>query len=129
MSIVVDLSRLGDEVRCRPFCYILTVSDDGRPHAVAVSPELSGRHLEAEAGSRTRANASARPDVSLVFPPPQIDGYSLIIDGTARVDGSSVSVTPLRAVLHRPAPSRGPADARCTSDCVELASEGSDPSG
>lgn len=128
MSIPVDLARLGDEVASRPFCYLLTVSDEGGPHAVAVTPRFDGGRLHAEAGNRTRANASARPDISLVFPPLQVDGYSLIVDGRARVDGSAVAVTPSRAVLHRPAPSRGPADRGCTSDCVELAAEGPEPS-
>jgi hypothetical protein len=123
MSIRVDLSTLGDEMASRPFCYLLTVSDDGRPHAVAVTAELADGRLRADAGGRTRANATARPEVSLVFPPAQVDGYSLIVDGTADVDDTCVTVSPLRAVLHRPAPAPEPSDRGCGSDCVELTTD------
>jgi hypothetical protein len=47
--------------------------------------------------------------VMLVFPPSKPDGFSLIVDGEAAVDGDGagdgdgVTVTPTWAVLHRPA--------------------------
>jgi len=47
----------------------------------------------------------ARPWVSLVFPPvDHSEGFSLVVDGRAEVDGSFVDVRPTWAVLHRPAP-------------------------
>lgn len=122
MSIPVDLTALDGEMVGRPFCYLLTVSDDARPHAVAVQPVLTDGALVAEAGGRTRGNADARPSVSLVFPPVEPDGYSLIVDGTAVTDDTRVSIEPTRAVLHRPAPAPlGDTDTgACGSDCVEL---------
>jgi hypothetical protein len=40
-----------------------------------------------------------------MFPPaPHSDGFSLVIDGTATVDGSFVDVEVTSALLHRPAP-------------------------
>lgn len=125
MSIPVDLDALADEMGPRAFCYLLTVSDGSRPHAVAVAPVLADGVLSAEAGRRTCANAAARPDVSLVFPPTDADGYSLIVDGEATVEDSTVRITPTRGVLHRPAPApagvRGEAaEGSCGSDCVEL---------
>ncbi len=123
MSIAVDVAALDGEMAGRPFCYLLTVSDDTRPHAVAVQPVLDDGVLTAEAGSRTTTNAGERPAVSLVFPPTEPDGYSLIVDGTATAGDGRVSVIPTRAVLHRPAPTPTdpPADGSCGSDCVELA--------
>jgi len=120
MSIPVAVTDLGDAMSERPYAYLLTVSGDGRPHAVAVVPVLSDGALRADVGRRTADNAATRPDaVSLVWPPAEAGGYSLIVDGRASVDGSIVSVVPTKAVLHRPAPAdAGPADAdSCGSDC------------
>jgi hypothetical protein len=64
-----------------------------------------GHELRAEVGHRTAENASARPTVSLVFPPAGADRFSLVVDGTATVeaDGTTVVVTATWAVRHRPA--------------------------
>jgi hypothetical protein len=105
----------------RPYAYLLTVSDDGRPHAVAVTPVLVNGVLRATVGRRTVSNASARPNgVSLVWPPADAGGYSLIADGAASASGEVVEVRPTKAVLHRPAPpDAGSAEAgSCGSDCV-----------
>ena len=49
----------------------------------------------------------ARPTVSLLWPPTAAAEYSLIVDGDATVDGSTVRIAPTRAVRHRPAPGGG----------------------
>jgi hypothetical protein len=54
--------------------------------------------------------------VSLLWPPSRPDDYSLIVDGRASVDGSTVQIVPERAVRHRPAPGEG-------SDCAPLVLE------
>lgn len=104
------------------FAYLLTVSDDGRPHSVAVTPQLTDGNLHVDAvGTRSMRNLAARPDVSFVWPPDSIDGYSLIADGVASVgDGGIVIVTPNRAVLHRPGRAPQPPSEGCASDCREL---------
>src|SRR5437016_6038268 len=112
MSIRVEL----DEVRTvaagqAPFAYLLTVSDDASPHAVAITPAIGAAEIALEAGNRSCANALARPNVSLLWPPARPDDYSLIVDGTASVDGSTIRIAPGRAVRHRPAPGGG-------SDCA-----------
>jgi hypothetical protein len=117
MSIRVEL----DEVRTvaagqAPFAYLLTVSDDASPHAVAITPAIGAAEITFEAGKRSCANALARPDVSLLWPPARPDDYSLIVDGTASVDGSTIRIAPGRAVRHRPAPGGG-------SDCAPVALE------
>lgn len=133
MSIQVELSELADALADYRYAYLITTTDGGRAHVVAVTPTLAGGALTvADLGRRTMANATDRPEVTLVWPPQQPDGYSLIVDGPADVADGVVSVTPSRAVLHRPAPTvegasadvpggltGGPAPG-CVSDCVEI---------
>ena len=53
------------------------------------------------AGRRTRANASERPAVTLVWPD-ATDGHCLIVDGTAcDITEETFVVQPVSAVLHR----------------------------
>lgn len=124
MSIPVPLDRLRAALEERGGgAYLLTVSDDGRPHAVHVPTRWQGDHLAAEVGKRTAANAAARPAVSLVFPLRSAGDYSLIVDGTASTGGSDgrlVLVAPTRAVLHRPAAAVPDPAAECGADCVPL---------
>jgi hypothetical protein len=101
--------------------YLLTVSEDARPHAVHGALAWEGDRLVLEAGKRTVANAGAHPHVSLLSPGATDDDYSLIIDGTAAVEGQRVMITPTKGVLHRPAPSPDPTSS-CSHDCVPLTS-------
>jgi hypothetical protein len=96
--------------------FLLTVTDDARPHAVAVAPSWAGDDLVVSAGKTSRRNAAERPDVTVLWPGPRPGEFSLILDATATVDDGAETVTlaPTRAVLHRPAPGGG-------SDCVDLA--------
>jgi hypothetical protein len=124
MSIAVPLDRLRAALDERAaVAYLLTVTDDGRPHAVHVAVAWEGDTLAAEVGKRTAANAAARPAaVSLIYPVRTPDDYSLIVDGHASVageDGRRLQITPTKAVLHRPAAAPDPASA-CDADCVPL---------
>lgn len=122
MSIPVDLSKLAEVMGRYRFAYLLTSSERGAPHAVAVTAVLQGGELVVdETGRRTRDNALQRPDVALVWPPQSESDYSLIVDGRADAAGGGLRIAPTRAVLHRPAPSREPAaPGACGSDCVEI---------
>ncbi len=110
VSIEVPIDQLFDDVGRWGFCYLLTVSDDARPHLLALRPSVEtsadGRVLRFDAGGgRACRNASVRPNVSLVFPPAEhSDGMSLVVDGIADVEDAMVDVAPTWAVLHRPAP-------------------------
>ena len=110
--------------------YLVTVTDDGRPHAVAVPWSWRDDDLEVPAGTRTLANATARPDVTLLWPANDPGGYTLIVDGTAvHTEGTGTGdnllrVRPTRAVRHRPA--TGPTDTACGADCVPLTGEASE---
>lgn len=124
MSIPVDVAALGEQMTSHSFCYLLTVGEDDRAHAVAVRPVLADGVLSAEAGRTSCANVANRPAVSLVFPPATLDGYSLIVDGQATATDGVVKVVPSRAVLHRPAPAPGLTGhseaGDCGSDCLGL---------
>ena len=123
MSIPVDLSKLAQTLERYRFAYLLTSSERGAPHAVAVTPVLQGGELVIdETGRRTRDNALQRPDVALVWPPQSESDYSLIVDGHAAVVDGALRITLARAVLHRPTAPRQPATpGACGSDCVEIA--------
>ena len=124
MSIPVPLLRLRAATEERGgAAYLLTVSDDGSPHAVHAPVRWEGDVLVAEIGKRSAANAAARPAVSLLFPVRDAGDYSLIVDGTATVTSSDgarrMAVAPAKAVLHRPAVVSDPT-APCAADCVPL---------
>ncbi|HEY6316658.1 MAG TPA: pyridoxamine 5'-phosphate oxidase family protein [Acidimicrobiia bacterium] len=125
MSIGVALDELRaalDGLERAP--YLVTVGDDGRPHAVAVPWRWRDDELDVPAGNRSLANAGTRPDVTLLWPANDADGYTLIVDATVvHTEGTGtgdnlVRVRPTRAVLHRPA--TGPTDTACGADCVPL---------
>ena len=117
MSTEVEVSRLAATMGDYDFAYLLTVSDDQRTHAVAVSPGASGDHLTFALGlgRRTRANLAARPDVTLLWPPRDAGGYSLIADGRVSVVDDVATFVPEHAVLHRPAEG--------VHDCVPVGDE------
>jgi Pyridoxamine 5'-phosphate oxidase len=125
MSIPVALERLRAAVEERgPSAYVLTVSDDGRPHAVHGPVRWIDEVLVADVGRRSAANATARPSVSLLYPVRTDGEYTLIVDGTAAVESSGeglrLLVTPTTAVLHRPAPAADPTASSCAADCLPL---------
>jgi len=124
MSIPVPLDTLRNAIAERGGgAYLLTVSDDARPHAVHVPVHWHGDVLVADVGKRSAANAAARPAVSLLYAVRADGDYSLIVDGTAVVDthadGPRLLITPTAAVVHRPAAAPDPASA-CSADCVPL---------
>lgn len=121
MSVKVDLAELADHLAAYRFAYLLTVGDTLRVKAVAVTPTLDGEVLVIDGlGPGTKANLVARPDISLVWPPVEEGGYSLILDGHAEPSGDTgagARVTPSHAVLHRPADT----GTGCGNDCVPVA--------
>src|SRR5699024_7538717 len=120
MSIAVAPSELAEAVAGFQYAYLLTVSDGGRAHAVAAQPQWAdGRFTLGKLGNRSRRNAAARPAVTLLWPPQDVAGYSLIVDGDATLADAVLTITPSRAGLHRPGPSPVAASS-CTSDCREL---------
>ncbi len=118
VSIPVAIDELRSESGRYGFAYLLTVSDDQRPHIVATHAEWAGDVLVMSVGRGTAANATARPEVTLCFPPVEDGGYSLIVDGGATVDRDGVlTFTPRSAVLHRPATPGTESATGCEHDC------------
>lgn len=103
MSIEVPLGELAATLSDYPWGYLVTVADSGQARLLAVPARWEEGRLVAPAGAGTRANAAARPQVTMVFPPADGHRYSLIVDGTATVSDDAVLVTPTWAVMHRPA--------------------------
>lgn len=122
MSVKVDLDELAGKLADFPLAYLITVSDDHRAHTVAVDPVLADGVLVIGAiGGTTGRNAAAHPDVTLLWPPREPGGYSLIVDGRGEVAGDGLRVVPTRAVLHRKAgPDSPAASPNCLHDCVPL---------
>src|SRR4051794_16560227 len=119
MSVKVELGELGTTLEPYGFAYLVTVGDGGRAHVLAVTPVLSDEGLVVGGvGRHSQANAAARPDVTLVWPPAEAGGFSLLVDGAASVDGETITVAPAKATLHRPAP--GADGLRAGSDCVTV---------
>lgn len=124
MSEDVPPGVLAEVVAGYRFAYLMTVTEEGRPHAVAVTPRVVGSAVVLdEVGSRSRRNASRRSAVSLLWPPEHADGYSLIVDGVASVgEDATVTLEPTRAVRHRPheRPGGGTSATGCGSDCLPI---------
>jgi hypothetical protein len=107
MSIPVGLDELRAKIdEFASDAFLLTVSDDGRAHSVAVPVRWDGDELVVPAGRTTSSNAQTRSLVALLWPPPERGGFSLIVDANVtRVDDGHIWLEPTHAVLHRPAPS------------------------
>jgi hypothetical protein len=124
----VDFDRLAQALHDYGFAYLVTVDDDYRVHTVTVEPELRDAVLDVGLiGGRTRRNIESRHDVTLLWPPSDPDGYSLIVDGQGEVadsegDTAALRVVPTRALLHRNADPNNPGSAKgCLHDCVVFA--------
>jgi hypothetical protein len=106
VSVTVALDALRERVaEFGSVAFLLTVSDDRRPHVVSVAIAWDGDDLIAGAGRTTTANASRQPAVSLLWSPIGPGDYGLIVDGVAVVEArngeAALRITPGRAVLHR----------------------------
>lgn len=124
MSVPVAIEELGDAIaRYGPVAYLLTTSDDLRPHATHVVVELDGSTLRCGVGRRSARNGLERTAVSVLWSPNEAGDYSLIVDGDISIEGTpgedataAISVT--HAILHRTA--SGPTEGDCDSDCKPI---------
>jgi hypothetical protein len=105
--------------------YLLTVTADNRPHCncAEVIWDESGLIASAPSGW-SGSEAQGRRQVTLLWPPAQRSGYSLIVDGTATsalIEGRPMLVVaPTRAVLHRQGEGSHPTGSSCGSDCIPI---------
>ena len=121
MSKTVDMRVLAKTVADYGFAYLITIADGDRIHTSVVHPTVGAESLTMAApSSRVQANASQRPKVSLVWPPQEPNGYSLIVDGVAELDDDTLRVVPTRAIQHRPEIIAAPDGEGCLADCIEI---------
>jgi hypothetical protein len=129
----VDVERLAAALPDFLYAYLITVDDGFHAHTVTVEPQLrdlpdgpDGPRAIVDVGligGRTRNNLAQRSDVTLLWPPSEPGGYSLIVDGIAELseagdaDAVRLGVVPTRALLHREADSPSAAKG-CLHDCV-----------
>jgi hypothetical protein len=109
MSIPVDPDRLAESVvEYGPTAYLLTSDDDGRPRVNQVTVLISKNRVSVTAGGSASRNAKARPAVTMLWPPVDDRGFSLIADGIAEVGeagpGAAIDIVVTSAVMHRRAP-------------------------
>ena len=110
MSVAVEPSELASvAAEHGATAFVLTVGDDGRTRVIHVKVDIDGEGvIRAVVGRGAAANAVARPDVVVLWSP-AADGFSLIADGIASIEGDPRPDTPITikvfsAVRHRPAP-------------------------
>lgn len=121
MSVKVDLDELAAKIGEYGFAYLVSVSTEGKSHVLAVTPDVvDGGVLLGGIGRHTLANVAGNPTATLVWPPTEAGGYSLLVDGiaTSDPDAATVTVTPTKAILHRPAP--GEDGKRVGNDCLDI---------
>lgn len=125
MSIPVEVGDLAKALEGFGAGYLLTVAGQATVKVVTVEPTIvDGVVLVQSPGQGTVANLAGNGAVTLVFPPPQPRGFTLLVDGTGEVAGEDVRVTPTGAVLHRPASHADgpPAPDGCGNDCAPVPS-------
>ena len=125
MSIPVEVGDLAKALEGFGAGYLLTTTSAGTVKVVTVEPTVTDGMVLVEApGMGTVANLAGNTAVTLVFPPLEPKGFTLLVDGTADVDGDDVRITPSGAVLHRPASHADgpPAPGGCGHDCAPIPS-------
>jgi hypothetical protein len=123
VSIPVEIEQLGEALAGRGPGYLLTASGDGRVKAVTVEPTLVDGVLRCPASRGSAANLAGRPAATLLFPPVEVHGHTLLVDGTAAADDQGIAFTPESAVLHRPASHAEGATTSgsdCGNDCAPI---------
>lgn len=125
MSIPVEIDDLARALEDFGDGYLLTTGGRG-VKAVTVTATVEDGVVRVPGPSRgTSANLDADPTATLLFPPRQPRGHTLLVDGTAETAADGFVLTPSSAVLHRPADhadhadraGRGTGSSACGHDC------------
>jgi hypothetical protein len=109
LSVKIEPTHIGEHLAGREFVYLITNSNE-RSHVVALRPDLNNDIARfANTGRTPLANVAANSSVTLTWPPcdstqtHEHAKYSVVADGTSRLDGDVIVVTITNAVLNRPA--------------------------
>jgi hypothetical protein len=121
VSKAVDLDQLATVIGEYPFAFLVSVAEDASPHVLSVLPRFeSGALVVDGVGRHTQANVGARGRATLVWPPTEPADFSLIVDGAATCDGSTLRIEPTSGIYHRPAVDAD--GTRTGSDCAPISS-------
>ena len=121
MSIPVEVDQIAAEMdRYGASAFVVTVRDDGTPHIAHVTFGAADGVLTCPASRTAALNVAERPSMSVLWPPFEDSGYSMIVDGEASVDGEVMSIAPTNGVLHRPAARPEGTNGDCSSDCAPV---------
>ncbi len=126
MSIPVAPADIGHQMESfGAEAYVVTVRYDATPHVAHLVMRLDGEVLRCATSRSAAANVADRPNISVLWPPHEPGGYSMIVDAVARKidaeDGEELELRPVSGVLHRPATPATPAsNPACNSDCAPL---------
>lgn len=108
MSIPVAVSEIGEQMeRFGHSAFVISASSEGHPHLIDLTLSYDGETFGALAGNTCARNVRERPEITMLWPAYEPDGYSMVANATATVnDENRLTMTPLTGILHRPA-SRG----------------------
>lgn len=103
MSLKVELADLPSKAAEYGPGFLLSGDGSGGPHAMHVRYEFSADPVVAtcNVGRSAARNIEANPLVTLLWPPLEDGGFSLIADGEALVEEGIATIKMLGAVLHR----------------------------
>ncbi|WP_148043277.1 pyridoxamine 5'-phosphate oxidase family protein [Flexivirga caeni] len=121
MSIAVDPDALAETVAGFGSAHVLS-TDGTKVRTVCADVTLAEGVFHVPRSRHTALNVESHPAITLLFPPTEHHGYSLIVDGDAQDTGTELLLAPTSAVLHRPAAhADGPvAPGGCEDDCRHL---------
>jgi hypothetical protein len=115
MSVRVELTELADVTAQRPVA-LLATTDGTRVKVAQVFPHMVDGVVTVQVGPGSIRSVELRPDVVLIYPPipGDPDGFTLLVDGQARVDASDrLVISATSAILHRRLPDTGQSATRC----------------
>lgn len=104
MSVKVDLAELARVLADFDTAYLISVGGTGRAKVISIKLRVDGDTLTALNDSRgTAANLAENAGVTVLCPPREPGGLSLLVDGTASTEDEGFRIVAEHAILHRPA--------------------------
>lgn len=102
MTIPVPIADLAALLEHYDSAYLVTSTGTGPAKVVTVDPVVDGGVIVVAPSRGSAANLAVNAAATLVWPPPERHGFTLIVDGTAVAGDAGITVTPEHGILHRP---------------------------